>query len=52
MNKKQKQEWITPKLVEYGDVAKLTEDDAKFFGGGDQICKNLTVWISGVERPG
>lgn len=48
MNEKQKQEWITPNLFEYGDVVKLTEIPVKVGGSGDAMAADqLDDWTSG-----
>lgn len=52
MDDNPKQEWITPELIEYGDVANLTEEQAKFLGSGDSaLVEILDPWVSGVSRP-
>ncbi len=47
MNEKTSQEWITPELVEYGDVATLTAIEYKTHGTGDQLTNQLSPWQSG-----
>ena len=48
MKPTQKQDWITPELVEYGDVTKLTEIPVKTGGSGDALAaNNLNDWTSG-----
>lgn len=43
-----KHDWITPELVEYGDVTKLTEIPVKTGGSGDALAAdNLDNWVSG-----
>ncbi len=46
MDNKQKQEWQTPELVEYGDAARLTEVEAKVPGPGDGIVLKACDWQS------
>jgi len=44
MDNKQKQEWQTPELVEYGDAARLTE--IKVVGLGDAVAFKECDWQS------
>ena len=47
MQIEQKQDWVTPELVEYGDVTKLTEEAVKRGGAGDGLIVTLDPWASG-----
>lgn len=50
MSTENKQEWITPELVEYGDVVKVTEGKVFISGDGFGIGQD-TGWLSGT-KPG
>jgi len=48
MKTEQKKEWMTPELIEYGDVATLTEEKVKRGGAGDaMLATALDPWASG-----
>lgn len=51
MEKENKQEWVTPELVEVGDVARLTEEGKVFIAGDGQGQGQITGWASGT-KPG